>query len=146
MKALFAYIAIAVTLTTTAQEITENDLLGNWKVTRIESPQMTIDYEKGEVFFSPEMVKGVPQEMLEAGKKQVLDEQVIAEFSKGLRLAMLKQGERDEVDYTLTYENGKTWMHQPETIIELSMEGDLLFMKSAGTDEEAAISLKKITE
>lgn len=144
MKALFTFLAIAATLTTTAQQLTESDLLGNWKVTRIESVQMTIDYEKGEVIFAPEMVKSVPTEMLEAGKKQVLEETMVAEFSKGLRLTMLKQGERDEVSYTLSYEDGKTLMHQPHTVIELTLNGDQLYMKSTGADEEAMISLKKI--
>ena len=146
MKALFIFLAIAVTLTAAAQQITESDLLGQWKVTRIESVQMTIDYEKGEVTFAPEMVKSVPPEMLEAGKKQVLEETMIAEFSEGLMLTMLKQGERDEVSYTLSYEEGKTLMHQPHTVIELTLNGDLLYMKSTGADEEAMVSLKKIKE
>ena len=146
MKALFTFLAIAATLTAAAQQITESDLLGQWKVTRIESVQMTIDYEKGEVTFAPEMVQSVPPEMLEAGKKQVLEETMIAEFSEGLMLTMLKQGERDEVSYTLSYEEGKTLMHQPHTVIELTLNGDLLYMKSTGADEEAMVSLKKIKE
>jgi hypothetical protein len=146
MKALFTFLVIAATLTAAAQQITESDLLGQWKVTRIESMQMTIDYEKGEVTFAPEMVKSVPPEMLEDGKKQVLEETMIAEFSEGLMLTMLKQGERDEVSYTLSYEEGKTLMHQPHTVIELTLNGDLLYMKSTGADEEAMVSLKKIKE
>lgn len=146
MKAIITFLAIASTLTATAQKITENDLLGKWKVTRIESVQMTIDYEKGEVAFAPEMLKSVPPEMLEDGKKQVLEETMAAEFSEGLKLTMLKQGERDEVSYTLSYEGGKTLMHQPYTVIELTLNGDVLYMKSTGADEEAMVSLKKIKE
>ncbi len=144
MKALFTFLAIAATLTTTAQQLTESDLLGNWKVTRLESVQITIDYEKGEVSFAPEMEKTIPSEMMEAAKKQVLEEAMAAEFSEMLTFTMMRGDEREEISYTLSYEDGKTLMHQPHTVIELTLNGDQLYMKSTGADEEAMVSLKKI--
>lgn len=145
-------VALFVLVGAQAQTVTEKDLLGEWETFMVESSGITVNLKTEEVTYTEKMKQMIEEsgDDIEAVKPMIIDEVKAGPFSQmklvfkpGLKAVWTFDGEVKEFGYTITEENGITYLVRTDGgKLQASFKGGVLSL-IFGTSATVSFEKKK---